>query len=126
MPPYRYWLDPPGPIVDVRLTNGQHTATFEAIIDTGADMTYVPGLEAQRANLQKIGEEPTEGIIPGDERTYPLYRATNLSFEGITLDNHPVVGYEQNYGLIGRDILNQLLAQLDGPAQDFTLQQPPV
>lgn len=125
MPAYRLpgWLTIDGPVVDVLLSWSGTTEAFEAIIDTGADNTHIPNRLARALNLQQISEQLTEGVHQGQVEALPVYRA-NLAFEGLDFQDLPVVGYRHNFGLIGRDVLNQLLTNLNGPAQEFAIQRP--
>ncbi len=125
MPPYRLrdWLSISGPVVDVLVSWGPSGRPLEALIDTGADITCIPERMARDLSLRQISEEPVSGVCC--ETTLPLFVA-NLSIEGVNFPNLPVVGYDDDYGLIGRDILNQLVTHLDGLAQQLTLQQPTV
>ncbi len=130
MPPYRLpqWLSrrsPVAPVVDTVVSWGTSTERFEALIDTGADDTHIPDRAARALNLQPISEQKTLGVHAGQVKIYPVYRA-NLSFEGMDFTNIPVVGFELEFGIIGRDLLNRLITELDGPARQFTLQHPTV
>lgn len=118
MPAYdRLLFTPPAPVARVILRNPHTGATANDVpmlIDSGADATLLP-----RPSVVKIG------IQPDPDQSYEL-----MGFDGGISISHAVqldliflrrafkgrfLLIDQEWGLIGRDILNHLSLNLDGP-----------
>lgn len=112
------------PLVDVRLEWGGRVDSIIGILDTGADQTQVPERIAQALRLRRTGETLTMDA-GGRTETRPVY-AANVTIEGFTFPSVPVVSSRLEIVLIGRDILNELVAEFDGPAQNVSLERPAV
>jgi hypothetical protein len=50
--------------------------------------------------------------------------AADVEFEGLAFTTIEVLGSPLPIALVGRDILNQLVARFDGPGLSFSLQRP--
>lgn len=126
MPPYRR-MSPagsPAPLVDVTFEWGGRDDTTVGLLDTGADQTQLPERMAQALRLRRIGEARTTDAH-GRTEICPLY-AANVSIEGFTFPSLPVVSSPLDIALIGRDILNELVAEFDGPSLNVSLERPAV
>jgi predicted aspartyl protease len=92
------------------------------IVDTGADQTQIPETAARDLQLR-----PTSDITltnaDGSQRTCLVYAAI-VELEGLSFPFLEVIGSNLPLALIGRDILNQLLAQFDGPSLSFSVDRP--
>lgn len=91
----------------------------KCILDTGAFMTTVP-----REVINKLGIHPTgavgvrawNGSVKTNQPTYPLkifLCGREFELEVLTTEN--------SKGLIGMDILNEWLFELNGPGREFSL-----
>ncbi len=123
MPAYRNqppWIapTPPAPLVDLRITWNGGSDEVLGILDTGADQTQIPLRIALALRLRKLREKPITDAN-SKQVLQPVY-AANISFDGVTFDNLPVIGSPLPIALIGRDVLNQV-AVLDGPRLTFSL-----
>lgn len=114
------------PCLDVTLMNpvdSQKHFVCKAIIDTGSDLTFFP-----IKNLQFIGakadgpDEVVEGI-GGCIRTRPF--AVSMILDGMSLTDETVYGWKLEKALIGRDLINRWLIDLNGPRQSFIIHHPP-
>jgi hypothetical protein len=100
---------------------GNKSRPWKAIIDTGADRTFIPVAVTGQLHLKKIddsvdvyGPDAPEG--PQDEYV------ADLNFLGLSFPYHPVIASDKwNEILIGRDILNRYVLTLDGPNRQFTI-----
>lgn len=124
MPEYR---DPfgdgfPGPYLTLTVEWEGRTRDLLALLDTGADLTQIPETIAQALQLEQVDVVPTT-TARGDTADRPVYVA-NFRFEGFDFRTTWVVGDDYPIALIGRDVLNELIARFDGPALSFDLQRP--
>jgi predicted aspartyl protease len=124
MPAYR---DPfgdgsPGPYLTVRVSWKDNYRDILALLDTGADITQIPDVVAEILRLEQI-DVVTVSSAHNDERDKPLCVA-NLDIGGIQFPAFPVVADSYPIALIGRDVLNELNALFEGPAQQFVLNRP--
>lgn len=112
----------PGPYLTLRVEWEGRTRDLLALVDTGADITRIPDLAAQALLLEQVD---VTGITSshGETTDRPVYVA-NLDVEGLTFPATWVVGDDYPIALIGRDVLNDLIAHFDSPARTFELQLP--
>jgi predicted aspartyl protease len=110
------WL-PAAPFLPVRiasLAERSETIVVQAKLDTGADLTAVPYALIEQLHLMPAGEIEVEG--------YDSRRATiraydvNLQIDQLAANGLLVIGFAEDYVLLGRDVLNHLRVLLDGPA----------
>lgn len=96
---------------------------MRALVDTGADQTFVPQRTIAALGLQLITDDLE--IHDGTGKTTPgeLYRA-HLEFEGVTFTNLAVAATDYPVVIVGRDIINGFVATFDGPAGEFELVRP--
>jgi len=109
----------PGPYVRARLAWGGQFRDLPALIDSGADQTTIPGVTAQALQLQKISEVYVEDANGGSQQRDVV--VVDLSFHGFGVQALPVAATDYPVILIGRDVLNDLVTEIDGPRQSFTL-----
>ena len=113
---YNSALYPPAPFLSVQispLTNNR-SESIPAKIDTGADITAIPSRLIDQLGLVPADEIQVEGY---DRRPAAIYsydiilRIDRLQVAGLS-----VIALNEDYALLGRDVLNQLKLLLDGPA----------
>jgi predicted aspartyl protease len=108
--------DPPVPVAEVNLkkiNSPERSRSLEMVLDTGADISLLP-----RSVLEEIGIKPSG-------KKFLL-----VGFDGSTIESEIYVlqvillgkrfegaysAIDEPIGIIGRDILNQLVLLLDGP-----------
>lgn len=95
---------------------------MKGLLDTGADQSIVPEPTAQALGLRQIDEVVVEDANGGSE-TRAVYVA-DLELEGFVFRALPMAATDYPIVLIGRDVLNDLTATFDGPAQEFSLRHP--
>ncbi len=124
MPRYQTaWPGPPAPLVSVNVgwvTTG--SVPIRGILDTGADQTQIPETIARALRLRRISDVLLRSA-DGSVGTCPIYVA-DIEFEGMTFPTVSVVGSPLPIALIGRDLLNELRAEFDGPGLTFAVARP--
>ena len=115
-------LDPPAPLLPVRVSGVEQDAPgvlLPMLVDTGADCTLVPTRIARALGLPRIDELDVQGIT-GARRAVTVYAAR--VHVGAWRSLARVVAYGEA-ALLGRDILNQLVLRIDGPARMIAIMQ---
>ncbi len=108
---------PPAPFLPVRLTSlAEHSEsiTVQAKLDTGADLTAIPDALIERLHLMPASEIEVEGY-DGRRATLRAYDV-NLQIDQLSVAGLLVIGFAEDYVLLGRDVLNRLRVLLDDPA----------
>lgn len=111
------WFAPPAPLALVRLRNpetGAEVIEVPMLLDTGADVSLVPHAQATRLGLQSDPARRYE-LVGFDDTvsTAPVVRL-ELRLLGRRFRGQFLL-IEQDWGIIGRNILNQVIVLLDGP-----------
>lgn len=109
----------PGPWVNVVFRWGGSSRPILGILDTGADYTQIPETIANALSLRPTGHR-TFTNADNRKTTSRLYLA-DVEFDGRTYPMLEVTGSALPFALIGRDILNDLVAEFDGPALSYSL-----
>jgi hypothetical protein len=118
MPTYDdQFFNPPAPLARVTLRNSQEGKTVSDVpmlIDSGADVTLIP--QQSVTLLGDIIESGTGYEVMGFDGRKSIAHVVSLdliflrrTFRGRFLVSH------QEWGIIGRDILNHVMVLLDGP-----------
>ena len=118
MPPYdarRFF--PPAPIALVTLRNpetGAASADVPMLLDTGADATLLPGSVMTNLGVAFLTDKSYE--LSGYEGQTSLAYAVRaeMVFLGLTFRGQYLI-IEQDWGIIGRNVLNSLSLTFDGP-----------
>jgi predicted aspartyl protease len=115
---YSQAYDPPFPVIEITLSlpgQVQNEATFTALIDSGSDGTLIPLDILEGMGARYVDQARIRSIL-GDSRLVNLY----LVSLGIGPHQIPAVraiaAVEGQEIILGRDILNQLVITLNGPA----------
>jgi predicted aspartyl protease len=114
-------FSPPAPLASVTLRdpdNGSSVQDVPMLIDTGADVTLLP-----RSSVNQLGILPIEDTgyeIMGFDGTVSMADVVRLDLQvlGRTFKGRYLI-IDQEWGLIGRDILNYLKLVFDGPQQKW-------
>lgn len=128
MPQHSYRLESrfgdvyPAPYVTVRITWDGQYADLPGLIDSGADFSFVPEYLVGTLGMQKVSELPIRGI-DGPERDRDTY-IVRMEFHGFSYASVEVATTDFAFCLIGRDVLNDLVTELDGPGLQFRLTGP--
>jgi len=118
MPAYdAIWFAPPAPLARVRLRHPDSGATQEDVpmlLDTGADATLLPRNVATSLGIAPDQEQQYELIgFDGSSSLAPVVRLEML-FLGRTFRGQFLL-IEQEWGVIGRNVLNAVPLLFDGP-----------
>jgi len=117
-------FNPPAPIVELSiaapLSNASTSST--ALVDSGADITVIPERAISQLKLRRVDSMLASGFGKGViEAT--VYSAI-LSVEGILKPKiYRILRWDEDYALLGRDLLNQLIAMLNGPSEELSLRE---
>lgn len=114
---------PPMPVAQIRVKNLEDPdkiVVLEAIIDSGADTTFIPLRVLQELGIRQPVREAFLHGIGGF--SYPV----NVYMLKIEIGPHEffgtrVVGDEQNRTILGRNVINQLLVTLNGLAHTLEI-----
>jgi hypothetical protein len=117
---------PPAPTALVTLHDPNQKASLPGVpmlLDMGADVTLLPRAAIERLGVQPeanpgvslIGFDGTQSLAPV---VTPLVVLLRQAFRG----HYMVLDGES--GILGRDILNQLMLLFDGPRQQWSQQLP--
>jgi predicted aspartyl protease len=115
---YRYSKDfsPPAPVIEISVSVplSKDSTSLTALIDSGADITVIPERIISQLNMRRVDSALASGF--GRGVTEATVYAAILSIEGVLKPRiYRVLGWRENYTLLGRDLLNQLMTVLDGP-----------
>src|SRR5258708_4105919 len=119
MPAYdTIWFDPPAPLARVVLRNGNTGATWTEVpmlLDTGADITLVPHSVVEHLGIE--ANLTTQFELEGFDGNVSIAQAVQLEFIFLrrTFRGQFLLA-DQEWGIIGRNILNALTITLDGPS----------
>lgn len=118
MPTYDdHFFNPPAPLARVTLRNSQDGKTVSDVpmlIDSGADVTLIP---QQSVTLLGVNIEPDTGYeITGFDGRKSIAQVVSLDviFLRRAFRGRYLVG-NQEWGIVGRDILNHVSLLLSGP-----------
>ena len=120
---YQYDNDysPPAPVLRVTvrsLTDNTRQVTTDALVDTGADITCLPG-----AVVRAIGGEPASAydVVGIDETHIGPANSYFLEFEIASTKNLTEAIAIGDELILGRNLINELTLKLDGPARRLSL-----
>ena len=112
---------PPAPILPVQVSSpvSSSSVTLDPLVDTGADMTVVPLSMVRNLGLPRLYFTRSRGFGGAIEHD-PVFSAV-VTVE--SLDSQPIrtVSWEEEYVLLGRDVLSHWQVHLDGPGQTLTI-----
>lgn len=112
---YNTAYDPPAPVVKIVVVAAGRAETT-ALVDSGADVTLIPITLLEQIQARYLYTHRLRGIIGGYE-TVDIYRVsieiTSHTIRGI----RAVAAESGNEMILGRDVLNQIVVILRGPAE---------
>jgi hypothetical protein len=115
-------FSPPAPLAHVickNLDTGAVLADVPMLLDTGADVSLLPQVVVNQLDLAAMPDRRYELVgFAGHVSTAPVVR-TAIIFCGRTFRGQYLL-IEQEYGVLGRNILNAVSLTLDGPQLAWT------
>jgi hypothetical protein len=112
-----YFFNPPAPLARVTLrdsTNGKTVSQVPMLLDSGADISLIP---QQSVTLLGVSVNPDTGYevtgFDGRKSIAPVV-TLDLIFLRRAFRGRFLVG-NQEWGVVGRDVLNHVAVLLDGP-----------
>lgn len=123
---YNTQFSPSAPFVAIALRNpltGEERLGVPAQIDTAADRTVLPGPLVEALGLDYSGAGLFAGF-GGDVARLPLYPVL-LGVHAFPPRLVEVVAHpDERWVLLGRDVLNEIRALLDGPGKGLEIDEP--
>jgi predicted aspartyl protease len=113
---------PPAPVLAVRVSApGREPAVgLLALIDSGADLSVVPRSTPDALALPQVSTTNLQGVTGVAERT--SVHAAAFEIAGST-ELVEVVAWGDE-AIVGRDLLNRFVLELDGPRETLTISAP--
>lgn len=110
-------FDPPAPLAKVTLRKPGSSDTLSDVpmlLDSGADVTLIPGAFAEELGLSLEPDEAYELMgFDGSRSFAPVVRLEMIFSNKVFRGRFLLI--DQEWGIIGRDILNLLSLLLNGP-----------
>lgn len=110
-------FDPPAPVARVALKNpndAKSVAEVPMLLDTGADVTLIPISQVSQIGLNVTSDEVYELLgFDGNLSVASVVRL-EMQFQNKTFKGKFLL-IDQEWGVIGRDILNLISLGFDGP-----------
>lgn len=124
---YKYSKEfhPPAPVVGLIISApvSKNSISSLALVDSGADVTVVPESVVTHLKLRRVDSVLASGF--GGKFTEVTVYAAILGIEGILEPQFfRVLVWDSEYALLGRDLLNKLVAVLHGPKTMLDLKLP--
>ncbi|MBI4739574.1 MAG: retropepsin-like domain-containing protein [Chloroflexi bacterium] len=119
---YNADFEPPAPCLDILVSHpeiAETSRTFSFQLDTGSDITVLPLNIVSELALPRAGEILVEGYDANQDQA-TIYFAT-LSIKNFVFRRVSILAIDRSQGLLGRDVLNLLVTNLNGPKLQFDL-----
>lgn len=117
MPEYDQNYSPPAPIALTTWRNSETNGTIANIpmlLDTGADATIVPRVVADQLGVSPIPDQKYELMGFDGNRSFAPVVILDLLLFGKAFRGNYLLS-EDAVGIIGRDVINHLVLNFDGP-----------
>jgi hypothetical protein len=114
----------PAPIANIVLAWNGRQKTVPALVDTGASNSLIRLVDYTDLRLIKTGPERSIG---GVGSTMGVPTVVDITFEALDLPSfplHAVTDPRFSVVLIGRDVLNRVVLECDGPRREFEVTTP--
>lgn len=109
-------FDPPAPVAYVNLINPENNteiANVPMLLDTGADATLLPQIFVEKLGVIFSEDEIYELAGFNEAVSYSAVVRLQMIFEDRSFRGE-FLTVNQNYGIIGRNVLNSIRIELDG------------
>jgi hypothetical protein len=115
MPRYDARFEPPAPVAAINLRSvdrRKRVSNVAMFIDSGADVTFLPASAVSQLGLPNQGDREVTAF-DGSESVAASVECELLFLGQVYRGVYLIV--DDQYGLLGRDVLNRLCIVLDGP-----------
>ena len=119
--------DPPAPIAQVTLRNMNSGALLPNVfllVDTGADITLLPRSAAERLGVNPVSGKDYELLGFDGSRSTAQAAELDMIFLNKTYRGKYLL-IDDERGVLGRDVLANVVLLLDGPRQEWSEQAKP-
>jgi len=120
-------FEPPAPLAQVTLRNpdnGALSPNVPMLLDSGADVTLIPQMTLNRLDITYVQDKRYELIgFDGNTSFAPVVQL-ELIFCGRTFRGQFLL-INQEWGILGRNVLNSVPLMLDGPNLTWDEKRPP-
>ena len=105
------------PVLDLTIAGGDaaRVQTVKGLVDSGADATLVPSAILSAAGVRKI-DEAWARTVSGERYSVSVFAATVIIGVYVLHAVELLANDKTDETIVGRDVLNQLIVTLDGPA----------
>ena len=119
--PYDSRYHPPAPVLPVQISRPSDAVslTVQGFLDTGADMTVIPNSAVRDLHLQPVSITLSRGFR-GSVTESTVFSAS-ISLVSEEAEAVRVLSWDEDYALVGRDLINGWRVVLDGPARSLSL-----
>ena len=121
----RMFFDPPAPLAQVTLRNPTNSDTMTDVpmlMDTGADISLVPLPYIEKLGIVPRSDVQYELMGFDGNRSIASMVFVEIGWQGRTFKGQFLV-IDQEWGILGRNILNLLPILFDGPHTTWEIQR---
>jgi hypothetical protein len=119
-------FEPPAPAAQVTLRDPQSGATVSNVLmllDSGADITLLPRSAVERLGVALVAGQRSELTGFDGSKSFAPSAMLDMIFLRRAFRGRYVL-IEEECGIMGRDVLNQVTLLLDGPRQQWSEHSP--
>ncbi len=119
MPRYDARFDPPAPVAAINLRSvdrRKRVSNVAMFIDSGADVTCLPASAVSQLGLPSQGDREVTAF-DGSQSVAASVKCEVLFLGQVYRGVYLIV--DDQYGLLGRDVLNRVSLLLDGPSLNW-------
>jgi predicted aspartyl protease len=121
---YNNNVNPPAPFLEISFLtpisqNLKSCIKSNAIIDSGASISVIPKRIAYELELKYIDEIKVKGFKGSESKSYVYPILITIKSLGNFITK--VITWDEQYAIIGRDLLNKWLILLNGPDNNFEI-----
>jgi predicted aspartyl protease len=119
-------FNPSAPVAEVTLRSpegGRSVSDVLVLLDTGADVTLLPRRAIERLGIPPLPDRHYELMAFDGSTSFAPVVALDMVFLNRVFRGRYLL-IEQEFGILGRDVLNHAVLLLDGPRQQWAEHAP--